>query len=201
MNQQLNLSIKIFDFQFPENSIGKSFKLRFSILKSSIAEAKMVKGSHPLVGYTPDQSFCSEPFQVKPGGSVNQSCDIPFTRQFTLHSQETFLKSEHPWVGETDVYPILVLELLVKDRTSDFYLKNFETDSNGFANIGHNRLRLKLSGQEVHQALQVLFSEVVFCSVGLVFHIQTVKLTFLSGDKSKTLGTLYIFYPPSTKKK
>jgi hypothetical protein len=133
----------------------------------------MIKGSQPLAKYNPEKFHITNPFQVSEKNSINQTCSFTLKRPVDLGSQES--NENKP---KSDKMPILVVELMVKDRTSDIFAKNFETDLNGFSNIGHNMLKLKLFGQEIHQSIQVLFDEVIFCSVGLAIHIQTIKFHF-----------------------
>ena len=181
MNQELSVNINIFDFKYKENiSIGKSFKLRFSILENEIAEKKMIKGTQPIAGYKPKKPFITDSFQISDSAQFNQTCSFTLSRPLSLDNP----RKSQP-IDQTTL-PVLVVELMVKDRTNDKYAKNFETDANGFSNIGHNMLKLKLMGQEVHQAVQVLFSDVLFCSVGMAFHIQTTKFEFVNKIKKSS---------------
>lgn len=174
MHQRLSVYINVFDFKYKASAIGKSFKLRFSVLEDQIAEKNMIKGSQPLAGYRPEKSHATAPFQISDSGRVRQTVSFELTRPLDLEPEK--LRTAQ---GKDKKFPVLVVELMVKDRTADVYAKNFESDDAGFANIGHNMLRLKLVGQEVHQAVQVLFYDVLFCSVGLAFHIQTAKFDFV----------------------
>jgi hypothetical protein len=199
MEHRLKLNLHMFDFQHFAPQKPKSFRLRLSLLRSSIPEHKMIKGSQPLAGYSPKEFRLTQ--TVTSGGkeSPNQVYSFDVGRSFNPlrvndevsidNSRERGRKGsqEDPSSEKREDLErvVVVAELLMKVNPNSIVAKNFEVDSEGFANIGHNMLEVECGQGEVHETTQLVFDEVTFCSVGLAVHLQTSAIVFRKNLKPK----------------
>ena len=189
MHQQFKLNIHFFHFKHLHKSSPKTFKLRFSVLSNSIPEQKMIKGSQPLAGYFPKE------FQITETFSSNQTSLPNKILSFEVNKKYDIMRDIQ------DIYKlrktkslVFVVELLMKCRNDSQLAKTFSSDELGFVNIGHNMLKINSLGEEVHETVQVVFDEVLFCSVGLALHLQTIRFNFFPNKPLKQIkSTYYIF--------
>lgn len=188
MQQQFKVNIHFFDFKHLHKSSPKNFKLRFSILSKPIPEQKMIKGSQPLAGYFPKEFRITETFSSNASGLPNKFLSFDLTRNYEIMRQ---IQDIHKRRAHKSV--ILIVELLLHCQKNSQLDKAFSADENGFVNIGHNMLRISSLGEEVHETVQVVFDEVLFCTVGLALHIQTLGFDFEKKSSSKTQKSILIW--------
>ena len=188
MQQQFKLNIHFFDFKHLHKSTAKNFKLRFSILSESIPEQKMIKGSQPLAGYFPKEFRISEIFSSNSSCLPNQIYSFDLTRNYDIMREIKDIYKQRK-----NKLLILVVELFVQCKKNSQMDKAFSSDENGFVNIGHNMLRISSLGNEVHETVQVVFDEVLFCSVGLAVHIQTLGINFQKNKSLKKKKSILIW--------
>lgn len=187
MKHRQKLSLHFFDFHHFTSSQPKTFKLRLSLLSGPIPEHRLIRGSQPLAGYAPKEFRLTEPVTSNNLTRPNQvyafdlCCDYePLRHVYDVSIDDTVDKARDK--GDLTI----VVELLMKCSKDSVLAKNYYVDGDGFANVGHNMLVLRDLGKEVHQVVQVVFDEVVFCSAGLVFHVQSSGINFSKKKKAKS---------------
>ena len=170
MKQNINLSAHVFKFKQLDNYFDGTFKIRISLNSSPIPEKKMIKGTQPLAGYSPKEFYISDIISPLSFGfkQPNIFYSVDIQKDFDPYKKET----------TNDNDPVLIIELLMYGLSVTSYSKKFPPDEKGFSNIGHNILKLKDLTSDSHEITQVVFDEVLFCSIGIAVHCQTTGLTF-----------------------
>lgn len=186
MKQNITLSAHVFKFKQLDNYYDGTFKIRISLNNSPIPEKKMIKGTQPLAGYSPKEFYISDLINPLSFGfkqpNIFYSVDIqkdydPFNKEKTNQND-----------------PVLIIELLMYGLASTSYSKKFPADEKGFSNIGHNILKVNDLTSDSHEITQVVFDEVLFCSVGIALHCQTIGLSFYDDlNNSSGAGKLTLF--------
>jgi hypothetical protein len=178
MEQKSKIDIHFFEFKHFNKSSPRKFKLRFSILSSPIPEQKMIKGSQPLAEYHPQEFRFTKSFYADKSTSPNEILSFDITKNFNPIKDLTNKK-----ITDSQKSLDIVIELFFETTPSSLYAKSFQLDKQGYINIGHNIIRIK-NLDSVHEPVQLVFDEVLFCSVGLVLHVQTVKMRIKEKLKS-----------------
>lgn len=177
MEQKIMLNVHFLDFKHFSKASSQNFKLRFSILREPIPEQKMIKGTQPLAGYNPKEFLFSKIINSNEKIIDNQMFNFNLTREF-----DPMLPDDHLNEQRKQKFADLVVELFVETAPDSKLAKVFSIGPDGFVNIGHNMLRIHFLGRNLHEPVQVVFDEVLFCSAGLALHVCTRDFSL----KSKT---------------
>jgi hypothetical protein len=141
----------------------------------------MIKGTKPLAAYTPQEFYISDKISPlsfefrEPNIYYSRNIDIPFD-PLNEKSKENLDENE----------PILIFELFMYGLSVTSFAKKFPPDEKGFSNIGHNILKIKDLTKNSHEITQVIFDEVLFCSVSLIIHCHTVGFSFYDNLNSSS---------------
>ena len=181
MDQKSKIDIHFFEFKHFNKSSPSKFKLKFSILSSPIPEHKMIKGSQPLAGYFPEEFQFTKPFYADQSANPNEI--LSFDISNTINPLQDFSKQALTNFQK----PLdIVIEWFYETTPNSLFAKSFELDKEGYINIGHNIIQVK-NLDLVHEPVQLVFDEVLFCSVGLILHAQIVKIGFIDKFKSSMI--------------
>jgi hypothetical protein len=175
MDQKSNLDIHFFEFKHFNKSLPRRFKLRISILSKPIPEEKMIKGSQPLAEYHPQEFRFTNSFYSNNSTSPNEILTFDLRNTFNPMALISPQQKE-----KSNKFVDIVVELFLETTPDSLYAKTFPLNKDGYINIGHNIVRINSLSKIVHEPVQVVFDEVLFCSVGLIFHLQSDQIKFKS---------------------
>ena len=182
MKQNIKVSAHVFSFKQLDKYFDGTFKIRISLNSDPIPEKKMIKGTQPLAGYNPKEFYISD---------IITPLTFGFNQPNILYSvdlEKDFdpLKNNDQNTEDNSNDPVLIIELLMYGLAVTSYSKKFPPDDKGFSNIGHNILKVKDLMSDSHEITKVVFDEVLFCSVGIAIHCQTIGLSFYNNLNSSS---------------
>lgn len=165
MNQRLSLNAHLFNFKLYERYSQLSFKLRFSPIYKDFDDKIKPKKTEPLKNYTP-----TEPIWTREFSPLQED-------NFVLNQNILFLYSVKTDVlGELESQaPRFIVELFIRGLEGTKLLKKYPANKEGMSNLGHNVVSVGKIGKEVHEQVELVFDEIIFCTASLVVHCQTVE--------------------------
>ena len=165
MEQRVSVNSHLFNFKLYEQYSQLSFKLRFSPLFQPFAPKFKPKMTEVLKNYNPAQVIWSRKFSpLKEDNFVlNQNINFIFPIKTDL-------------LGNIEGFPPkIVVELFITGLEGTKLIKKYPPNGEGFSNMGHNLLSVSRVSSEVHEHIELVFDDVIFCTSSLVVHCQTIS--------------------------